>query len=369
MKKNIPGGMPASEFLREYWQKKPLLIRQAFTSFSGLLNKQQLIDLACHPDAQSKLIQLTSPTPTVSHGPFRKKDFSKLGGKWTVLVQDVNHFLASAYELLQAFNFVPHARLDDLMVSYATDGAGVGPHVDSYDVFLLQGSGQRLWQIAEHADVSVVPNSPLPILKHFKPQQQWLLEPGDMLYLPPQCAHNGIAVGDSMTYSIGFRAPDHQHFAYEFLNFITDHLELEGIYTDADLTLNKQPALISKTMLNKMTAVIHKIRFDKKDIEGFVGHYLTEPKAHVFFDPPASPLSQKAFVKKIQQEGISLALKTQMLFTKDAFYINGEAFICNTALQPSLQQLANQRQITLHQPLDADIIDILYEWYLAGYLA
>lgn len=368
MTKVIPGGMPASQFLRDYWQKKPLLIRQAFRDFSGLLTKQQLIALACQPEAQSKLIQLTTPQPTVSHGPFRKKDFAKLSEKWTVLVQDVNHFIASAQTLLQAFDFIPSARLDDLMVSFASDGGGVGPHVDSYDVFLLQGSGQRLWQIAEQADVSFVANMPLRLLKNFKPEQQWLLEPGDMLYLPPNCAHNGIAVGDSMTYSIGFRAPDHQHLAHEFLNFLQDHLTLSEIYTDPDLTLNKHPALISKQMLSKMAAIIQKIRFDKQDIEHFVGQYLTEPKAHIFYDPPASPLTKHAFLKQAKRYGIHLDLKTQMLFTDKSFYINGESFTCQPAMQPTLRQLADERTTILPQDTDKDTAEALYDWYLAGYV-
>ncbi len=368
MNKIIPGGMLASQFLRDYWQKKPLLIRQAFPAFTGLLTKQQLITLACHPDAQAKLIQLNPPKPIVSHGPFIKKDFTKLREPWTVLVQDVNHFLSSAQTLLQAFHFIPIARLDDLMVSFASDGGGVGPHVDSYDVFLLQGSGQRLWQITEQTDLSLAPDMPLPILKNFNPAQQWLLEPGDMLYLPPNCAHNGIAVGESMTYSIGFRAPDHQHVAYEFLNFLADNLALEGIYTDPDLTLNKQPALISKAMLQQMVAIIKKISFDKNDMETFVGHYLTEPKAHIFYDTPASPLTKKKFLMKAQQIGLQLHLKTQMLFTDKTFYINGEAFTCDLGMQTVLRTLANERTAILTQSIDGDTSDALYAWYLAGYL-
>jgi len=369
MNDTIPGGMPASQFLRDYWQKKPLLIRQAFAYFPGLLNKQQLIALACNEEAKSKLIQLKTPKQTVSHGPFSKKDFAKLSEKWTVLVQDVNHFLPSAHELLQAFNFIPTARLDDLMVSFATDGGGVGPHFDSYDVFLLQGSGQRLWQISEQADLSLVPDMPLQILKNFKPEQEWILEPGDMLYLPPHCAHNGVAVGDSMTYSIGFRAPDHQHLAQEFLNFLADNLALEGIYTDPDLALNQDPALISETMLKQMADIVNKIRFDKKDIECFVGNYLTEPKAHIFYDSPSSPLTKNKFLIKAQEDGIRLDLKTQMLFTDNTFYINGEAFTCEKASQPMLRQLANERKILLTHDIDSNTVDALYSWYLAGYLA
>src|SRR5512133_3315017 len=204
------GGISANEFLRDYWQKKPLLIRKAFPSFNGLLDPQQLIELACEEDVQARIVTQSRGKFGLQHSPFEPDDFDGFGKrKWTVLVQGVNHFLPEASELLKHFSFVPHARLDDLMVSYAPKGGGVGPHFDSYDVFLLQGLGKRLWRVSEQTDLELIEGAPLRILKNFDTAQEWLLEAGDMLYLPPQLAHWGIAVSDGkvdcMTYSIGFR--------------------------------------------------------------------------------------------------------------------------------------------------------------------
>jgi 50S ribosomal protein L16 3-hydroxylase len=201
MKNTLLGGLTPQRFLRDYWQKKPLLIRQAVPGFAGLLDPKQLMALACDEDAQARLVTYQRGEFNLRHSPFATKDFSGLSkkGQWSVLVQGVNHFLPEAGELLKHFDFIPHARLDDLMVSYAPKGGGVGPHFDAYDVFLLQGHGHRRWQISTQADQTLIEGAPLRILKDFKVEQEWVLEPGDMLYLPPHCAHNGIAEDDRMT--------------------------------------------------------------------------------------------------------------------------------------------------------------------------
>jgi len=201
------GDIEPSEFLRDYWHKKPLLIRNAIPGFKGLLNPDELIELASLEDAQSRLVTFDKNRWSLENGPFEKRRFRKLPEYWTILVQGVNHFLPEGAKLLGQFDFIPHARLDDLMVSFAPDGGGVGPHFDSYDVFLLQGMGCRRWQISAQQDSELIPDAPLRILARFEPEQEWILEPGDMLYLPPKYAHNGVAIGNSMTYSIGFRAP------------------------------------------------------------------------------------------------------------------------------------------------------------------
>ena len=243
-----------AEFLAEYWQKKPLLIRQAIPDFVGLLSPDELAGLACEDDVQARIVQRKNKKWTVKNGPFDEADFAKLPNKeWTLLVQSVNHHLSEAAELLKKFNFIPYARLDDLMVSYAPDGGGVGPHVDSYDVFLLQGIGKRRWKISAQTDLSLVEDAPLKILKHFETEQEWLLEAGDMLYLPPQIAHWGAAEGDDcMTYSIGFSALKTQELVHEFLNYLQDNIQAEGLYADADLRLQSHPAELSESMLNKV---------------------------------------------------------------------------------------------------------------------
>ncbi len=247
-----------SQFLAEYWQKKPLLIKKHLPDFNGLLSPNELAGLACEDDVLARIISHKKGKWTLKNGPFDDADFTKLPigtskkSDWTLLVQNVNHHLPEAADLLALFNFIPHARLDDLMVSYAPKGSGIGAHVDSYDVFLLQGAGKRNWKISAQKDLSLVENTPLKILQNFKAEQEWTLEAGDMLYLPPQIAHWGVSESDDcMTYSIGFRAPKTQELAHEFLNYLQDNLvqdnfDAEGLYTDADLALQKHPAEISE---------------------------------------------------------------------------------------------------------------------------
>ncbi len=177
MKLVLLGGISPKKFLHHCWQKKPLLVRGAVPGFQGLLNRKELIDLACRDDAQSRLITNTNGKWKVRHGPFHPRAFSKLPEtQWSLLVQDVNHFLPSARNLLLRFNFIPYSRLDDLMVSYAPDGGGVGPHFDSYDVFLLQGMGRRRWQISAQQDQELVADAPLKILRDFRPDQEWVFQ-------------------------------------------------------------------------------------------------------------------------------------------------------------------------------------------------
>ena len=209
-----------SEFLAEYWQKKPLLIRQAIPNFQGLLTPNELAGLACEEEAQSRIVQNIDDTWHLTHGPFDEDTLTSLPEKdWTLLVQYVNHHLPEVAELLSQFNFIPHARLDDLMISYAPTGGSVGPHIDSYDVFLLQGSGKRRWKINAQPDLTLVEDVPLRILKQFTAEQEWVLAPGDMLYLPPNIAHHGVSEDDDcMTYSIGFRVPKTQELIQGFLD-------------------------------------------------------------------------------------------------------------------------------------------------------
>jgi 50S ribosomal protein L16 3-hydroxylase len=364
----IPGGLSATKFLREYWQKKPLLIRNAFPKFQGLLNKEELIFLSGTEEAPSRLISYHQGKWILLHGPFKKHNFSKPKGNWALLVQDVHHFLPEAQALIKNFNFIPYARLDDLMVSFAPNGGGVGPHVDLYDVFLLQGCGKRLWQISSQKNHRLVEDSPLKILKNFQPEQEWLLEPGDMLYLPPNYAHNGIAVGDCMTYSIGFRAPSYQTLLGEFLGYLQENLVIEGRYADPKLKLAKHPARISNEMIVEITKALEQIDFGKIEIEDFLGKFLTEPKSHVFFDPPESPMSKNNFLKRIKQQGISLDLKTLMLFTDTQLFINGETYSLHSSAGSILKNLADERRTLVPDKIDKQTSELLYNWYLNGYL-
>ena len=376
-----------SQFLAEYWQKKPLLIKNAIPNFEGLLSPEELAGLACEDDVQSRIVEYIKGEWHAHHGPFDDDDFAKLPEKpskehnWTLLVQSVNHYLPEASALLQQFDFIPHARLDDLMVSYAPDGGGVGPHFDSYDVFLLQGQGKRLWRISEQSDLTLVEGAPLRILKNFDTAQEWLLEAGDMLYLPPHLAHWGVAVSDGgkdcMTYSIGFRAPKNQELATEFLGFMQDKLNqdqlvLDGIYQDADLTLQLHPAEIGKEMIHTVSENLQKIKWSDEMVSEFLGTYLSDPKPDVVFDANKK-IAIRDFPEKISTIGIKLDLKSLMLFSGDDFFLNGEMVNFTGESATILKILADNRSIVAedlkaYPSIDSILLQQLYDWYIAGYL-
>jgi len=381
------GGLTPAEFLSEYWHKKPLLIKNAIPGFKGLLSPEELAGLACEDEVQSRIVEEIHGQWHASHGPFDDEDFARLPEKpdpkhrWTLLVQSVNHYLPEASQLLQQFDFIPHARLDDLMVSYAPDGGGVGPHFDSYDVFLLQGQGKRLWRVSEQTDLSLVDGAPLRILKNFDTAQEWLLEAGDMLYLPPHLAHWGIAVSDGktdcMTYSIGFRAPKNQELATEFLGFMQDKLNqeqitLSGMYEDADLRLQEHAAEISGVMVAKVAEILKKIQWSDNIVADFLGTYLSEPKPDVVFDANKK-ISLTNFNKNLIKHGIVLDLKSQMLFTGNTFYLNGEAATFSGESAVMLTRLADLRalssdDLTSSPSGDQQLLQQLHNWYLAGFL-
>lgn len=362
------GGMTPREFLRDYWQKQPLLVRNALPDFKGLLTRDELMELACNEDAQSRLVVQRKSKWHLQHGPLSSDDLKKLPKKqWTLLVQDVNHFLPSARDLLSKFRFIPHARLDDLMVSYAPKGGGIGPHFDSYDVFLLQGMGSRRWQISAQQDNQFIADAPLRILRNFQPEQEWALESGDMLYLPPKYAHNGIAEDDCMTYSIGFRAPSHHELITQFLVYLQDNVATEGRYSDPDLQLQSHPSKISAAMQSQVNSTLQKIKWNRSDIENFLGIYLSEPQSHVFFDQPEEPLTPHLFLQQIKKNGVQLNLKSRMLCGDNKLFINGETYKVNANVYNTLIQLADNHELP-PSPIDEKMGNILYEWYVSGYI-
>lgn len=368
------GGISVDTFLAEYWQKKPLLIRQAIPSFEGLLTPEELAGLACEENVQSRIVQKAAGRWQLEHGPFDETAFSSLPEQdWTLLVQGVNQHLPLAAELMQKFSFIPFARLDDLMVSFAPDGGGVGPHYDSYDVFLLQGMGKRLWRLSEQSDLTLVPDAPLRILQHFDTQQEYLLEPGDMLYLPPQVAHWGIAVGPCMTYSIGFRAPAVKELVTGFLDYLQDALSLGRLaienqrYQDPDLTYPLNPAHISANMQARMCQMLEALKWNEGDIQCFLGRYLTEPKSHVIFDRPRN-ISRKTFESRLKQRNLSLTLPSLMLFDQHAVYLNGEDYRLDPPVKAYCEVLAASRSVQRMADYQYELADLLYGWYQAGYV-
>jgi 50S ribosomal protein L16 3-hydroxylase len=368
MNKSMLGGLSARQFIEEYWQKKPLLVRNAFPGFGDMLSPDELAGLACEEDVQSRMVLNSRGKWKLEHGPFAEDRFARLPKKdWSLLVQGVNHHLPEADELLHEFDFIPRARLDDLMVSFAPDGGGVGPHFDSYDVFLLQGLGQRLWRISGQEDMTLVPDAPLRILKDFRIDQEWVLNPGDMLYLPPKLAHWGIAVGDCMTYSIGFRAPSAQELATQFLGFMQERVGVAGMYADADLNPQTHPAELGEQMLHKVEAMLRGIEWSSEDVADFLGSYLTEPKPHIVFDPPRR-LSVEKFRERYAKQGVRLALKSQMLYRGNRVYINGEEVQAAGEAKRLLTELANRRRLPPSADLPEDMAALLHQWASAGWV-
>lgn len=361
--------MTSARFFREYWHKKPLLIRQAIPSFKAPVSRDALFELAGHEDVESRLITQSKESWQVESGPFGRMPGSD-SKPWTLLVQGVNLHDDAASELLHRFRFVPDARLDDLMISYAVDGGGVGPHFDSYDVFLLQAHGRRRWQISAQQDLSLVDGVPLKILQNFIAEEEYFLDPGDMLYLPPHYAHDGIAIGECMTYSIGFRAPPWQELGENFLNFMVDTIDLPDRYADPDLRPTNHPAELDKRMLDAIEQELEKIRFTNDDIRVFVGEYLSEPKATVYFSPPTRPLAVSKFVKIAAQRGVKLSRKSRMLYANKELFINGESFAMRRADLKIMVTLANDRYLdgSAMNTATADVIDALHQWYKAGWL-
>lgn len=366
------GGISVRKFLSTYWQKKPLLIRQAipgFTGVTGLSSRQEMLQWVCEDEVESRLIEQVKGAWKLTRSPLTKNVQKRARtSPWTVLLQGVNTLLPEGDALMRQFNFIPSTRLDDLMVSYATDGGSVGPHFDSYDVFLLQGMGKRHWQISAQKDLDIIEGAPLRILKQFKTQHEWVLEPGDMLYLPPKYAHHGVAQGECMTFSIGFRAPAYEEIASHFLNHIQDNLCIEGRYADPDLSAQKHPAEISADMLDKVEQVLKKIQWKRADVAEFIGCYLTEPKTHIFFDAPEQPLSPARFRQKIGKTGIKLDLRTQMLFHKDCVFLNGEPYVATRDDLAWLKALADHRMLPSLKPSSDAAEAVLYEWYCDGFL-
>lgn len=366
------GGLSAAEFLADYWQKKPLLIRGAVPGFKAFLNASELLGLAAHDDVESRLISFIGQHWEMRPGPFADRAILPLHEKkdWAVQVHDVNLHHDGADALLRQFRFIPDARRADLTAGYAVDGGGTGPHFDADDVFLFQVQGQQRWRIGAQKDLSLVEGTPLQILRNFRPEQEFLLEPGDMLYLPPLYARDGIAVGESIGCALRFRAPSFQELGESFLQFMSDSVELPGRYADPDLAPATKPAELGSAMIEQVAQQIAKIRFTPDDIAIFLGEYLSTPKARMFFDAPQKPLAPKRFMQAAVKHGVKLSRKTQMLYKGKHLFVNGESFATEKEDRAGLCLLANQRYLEGDDvaQVSADVQEALCLWYEDGWL-
>ena len=369
--RTLLGDLAVAAFLRRHWQKEARLVRGALPGFAGLADAATLQRLAMRDDVESRLVVRDGRRWSLAHGPFRRADFRGLPQRdWTLLVQGLNLHLDAADALLRRFAFLPFARLDDLMVSYAVPGGGVGPHFDSYDVFLLQGFGRRRWRYGRQDDLALAPGLPLRILRRFAPERDDVLAPGDMLYLPPQYAHDGTAIDECTTYSIGFRAASTQELAAAFLDFLRDEIALDGRYADPDLRPTREPARIGAAMRGRVARMLSEVRWDAATVARFVGTFLSEPKPAVFFDTPQAPMPRAAFARRAAARGIALDRRTQLLYDDDALYVNGEACAWPADGRDALARLANARALPPAScaALPAPALALLHDWYRHGFL-
>lgn len=357
------GGLSPQQFMRRHWQKKPLLVRGAIPGFQPLLSRAALFALAGQPSVESRLIVHRDAGWQLRHGPFAKGAFPPFKQpRWSLLVQGVDLHVDPVHELMQRFRFVPDARLDDLMISWASDGGGVGPHFDSYDVFLLQASGERLWRIGRQRDLSLEPDVPLKILSHFVPEEEHLLQPGDMLYLPPRWAHDGIAVGGGcMTYSIGFRVPQRASLAGELVQRMADAFEDETLYRDPAQAATPTPAAVPDALHAYAADALQRLLADRRSLACALGEAMTEPKPQVWFDEPTGDW---------QPGAVALDRRTRMMYDADHVFINGESFRAGGADARLMQRLADQRSLAAGDVLRASeaVRAILQDWYEAGWL-
>ncbi|WP_325437791.1 ribosomal protein uL16 3-hydroxylase [Pseudomonas nitroreducens] len=279
------GGISAEEFLRDYWQKKPLLVRQAIPDFKSPLDPDELAGLALEEMIESRIVVEHGDSPwELRRGPFQEDTFSQMPERdWTLLVQAVDQFIPEVAELLEHFKFLPSWRIDDVMISYAAPGGGVGPHFDNYDVFLLQGHGHRRWKVGQTCDASspMLPHADLRILAEFEESAEWVLEPGDMLYLPPRVAHYGIAEDDCMTYSVGFRAPSAAEVLTHFTDFLAQFLSDEERYSDAGMAAMKgdfDQHQIQRDALDRLKNLLQEHMSDERLLLTWFGQFMTEPR-------------------------------------------------------------------------------------------
>jgi 50S ribosomal protein L16 3-hydroxylase len=368
MEPALLGGATRERFLRRYWQRRPLLMRRAIAGFRGLLSTRELFALAARDDVESRLVLRERGRWSLAHGPFRRADFRALPKRnWTLLVQGVNLHRAAADALLRRFAFIPYARLDDLLISHAVPGGGVGPHVDSYDVFLLQGEGRRRWRIGRQAERALKPNLPLKILARFRPEADCVLDPGDMLYLPPEVAHDGVAIDTCSTYSIGFRAPSAQEIATSFLDWMRDRVVLDGQYGDPGRPPARNPARIERNLQVYAAATLRRLAWDEPTTARFLGSHLTEPKPSVAFAAPKRALGRTRFIRRATRRGVRLDGRTQLLYDERNLFINGAALAWPARGRVALQRIADQRRLAAGE-IDESAWPWLYRWYRDGFL-
>lgn len=361
MRSNQPlphlNNLTPAEFLRDYWQKKPLLVRNAFPELAYRLSPEDLIELSQEEGVEARLVLEHGKTPwELRKGPFNSKTFKQLPPThWTLLVQAVDHYLPELADYLDHFNFIPNWRIDDIMISFAPEGGSVGPHYDQYDVFLIQGIGQRRWQLGQHCneDTPRVAGTPLRILQEINTNFDEILNPGDLLYVPPGLAHYGVAQNDCTTYSIGFRAPVLGQLLDRLTEAALESPASQQLFTDAGRTAVNLPAALTAHDVELLRQQILPLLNDSQRLEKALAAFLSEPK-YDDYEPLGAELNLNDIRGAIDG---NLALRrdpaSHMLYTlagelPSALFINGQEVPFPKKLAPLVQLLSDARQITGH---------------------
>jgi 50S ribosomal protein L16 3-hydroxylase len=338
------GETSTEDFLNQYWQKKPLLIRNAFHEIESPISAEELAGLACEEHVNARIVLESSGNKPweVEFGPFDESRFSTLPkSNWSLLVSDIEKYLPETRSLLKPFRFIPDWRIDDLMISYAPTGGSVGAHTDAYDVFLLQLSGQRLWQISENFSDDIIPNLDLRILKNFTTEQEWLLNPGDMLYLPPNIAHYGVAEKSTdaepcMTASIGFRAPSLATVSNEYIHYQSTNNQRykTSRYTDKVQAVQSHHAEITdNTVAEFMDFLKQGMTIEAEQVKRWLGHYYSDNKTFDDFIEPVTyeqPLDYDELIVLAKKSFLIQSPYSHFLFSKDKteaiLFVNGDEY-------------------------------------------
>jgi 50S ribosomal protein L16 3-hydroxylase len=373
-----PLGMAPARFLRDYWQKRPLLIRGGFPQFHNVLTPEDLAGLACEEAALSRLV-LHDPDArnwTVRNGPFTARDFKRLSERhWTLLVQDVDKWDADVAGLLAQFAFLPAWRIDDIMISYATEGGGVGPHVDNYDVFLVQGLGRRRWRISTDAQASQAlrADAQLKLLQDFIPTHDWVLRPGDALYLPPGIAHEGTALGDCMTFSVGMRAPSQSELLLDFAESVAESLSDAQRYGDPDLKVARDGNEIDAEALARVqSALPHLGSIDRASLAHWFGCFVTRYRAAHEAAPLTRAMSLARLATLLPGSRLLRNPWSRMAWTGQTIgvelFVAGHAYRCPRALARKLAAARDISGADILRSAGAQGMPVILDLVNAGHL-
>ena len=370
------GNISYETFMAEYWQKKPLLVRQAFADFKSPISADELAGLACEEDVDSRIVlEKDGEHPWFPiFGPMNDEVYASLPEThWSLVVNDMEKYLPELSWIVDRFRFIPEWRLDDLLISYAADAGSVGPHVDLYDVFLLQGEGRRRWQINTQAvtENNQVEETPLRIQKDFKVEQEWIVEPGDMIYLPPGVSHHGVSLGESISYSIGFRATSHADLVSDFIAHITQDLSPQLTYQDPDQSVQEYSNEIKPDALVRVTEIFKQyLRPDHPELQRWFGRFVSDTKSDVITEPEEEINSIEELQELVNTGVLKRHTASRFAFTQSPestlLFVDGEDYEVSAEFAKALCQ---QRQINLDELLEIaneDEASLVMEMYNNG---